>query len=128
VVRDTIELREEGLPIRLVSIAAGSDTVEAEIDCGRVWRISLTQSRLRTPDSLDVGVSLARLLPLPGVDGIAGEKALHVIPLSRCGLSLRLTDPQEGAPAPDSTAAAPRHLPPSSVVTEVLIFGYQSAV
>lgn len=123
VVRDTTELREEGLPVRVVSIAAGSDTLEAEIDGGRVWRIALTHARFRTADSLGVGVPLTRLLSLPAVRGMTGEGALYVVSPSQCGLSFRVTDPAYDAARAEWTVAALRRLPASSVVTEVLIVG-----
>ena len=48
-----VSCRGELLPVRVVAIAAGSDTVDVEID-----------------------VALTRLLALPGVHGMKGENAL----------------------------------------------------
>ncbi len=123
VVRDTIEVRGEGLPVRVVAVSIGTDTVEAEIDSGRVWRIALTQARFRTRDSLGVGVSLVRLLSLPGVHGMMGEGALYVVSPARCGLSFRLTAPSGDVPPSDWTVSALHRLPSSSVVAGVLILG-----
>lgn len=122
VVRDTTELRAEGLPTRVVAVASRGDTLEVEIDSGRVWRIAMTGPRFRTADSLGVGVPIARLLDIPGVRGLTGEGALYLVSPAHCGLSFRATDPK-GALRADWTLPLLRGLPATSVVTSVLILG-----
>jgi hypothetical protein len=64
VVRDTTAPGAEGMLARKLRVALSRDTVEAEIVDGRVWRIAVHSPRLRTADSLGVGITLARLLRL----------------------------------------------------------------
>lgn len=127
VLRDTVELAEEGFPSRILTVALGSDTLAAEVDSGRVWRIRVTRARFRTSDSLRVGTPLARLLKVPGVHGLVGENALYVVAPSRCGLSFRVTDPADAAPKQDWTLGDLRRLPSSTRVTEILIVGCRPA-
>jgi hypothetical protein len=127
VVRDTTELREEGMPTHVLAVAFGIDTVEAEIDSGRVWRIALGSSRFRTTDSLGVGVPIGRFLSMRGIHGITGEGALYLVSPTHCGLSFRVTDPILDAPPEDWTVAMLKRLPATSIVTEVLIVGCQAA-
>ena len=128
VVRDTTEIRAEGIPSRILSIAVGVDTVEAEIVSGRIWRIALHRARFRTADSLGVGVPIGRLLSLRGIHGMTGEGALYLASPTHCGLSFRITDPGLDSLPSDWTTAALKRLPATSVVTEVLIVGCQAAV
>ena len=123
VIRETPEIREEGLPARVLAVAFGMDTIEAEVDSGRVWRIVLSQPRFRTIDSLGVGTSIARLLALPGVHGVIGEGALYLAAPVHCGVSFRVTDPVDDSPASDWTLPMLKRLPAATVVTAVLISG-----
>lgn len=127
ILRDTVELAEEGLPSRLLTVDLGHDTLTAEVDSGRVWRIRILQTRFRTVDSLGVGTSLARLLTMPGVQGLVGENALYVVAPGRCGLSFRITDPPGAAPKQEWSPADLRGLPSSTRVTEILIVGCHPA-
>ena len=102
VVRDTTELRDEGMSAHVLDVAIGVDTVEAEIESDRVWRIAIRSAGLRTADALGVGTSRAKLLALPGAHEISGEGRTYVVSPARCGLSFRVT---------------------ASVVSEVLIIG-----
>jgi hypothetical protein len=122
VVRDTIELRAEGTPARIVAVAAQGDTVEAEVEAGRVWRITITSPRFRTADSIGVGVSLDRLLALPGIQGLTGEGTLYLMSPARCGVSFRVTDPGERLRA-EWTLPQLRRLPATTTVTRILIVG-----
>jgi hypothetical protein len=126
-VRDTTELRAEGLPVRVIAVAVSGDTVEAEVDSGRVWRIETTRPTLRTADSLGVGTPLARLLALPGAHGLSGEGAVFVVSPARCGLSFQLSGVGSAAPRGGWTAAALRRLPPSTAVSRVLVVGCPAA-
>lgn len=127
VVRDTTEIRAEGMPARILTVAFGADTVEAEVVDGHVWRITLSRARFRTADSLGVGVPIGRLLSLPGIHGMTGEGALYLASPVHCGLSFRITDPVLDSPPAEWTTAVLERLPATSVVTAVLIFGCQAA-
>jgi hypothetical protein len=123
VLRDTVELRAEGQPARIVSVPIGGDTVEAEIVDGRVWRVTVARPGLRTADSLGVGTPVTRLLALfPRAIGAHGEGGIYATS-TRCGLSFRLTDLAPGARFRGGTTAALRALPPGAAVTRVLVTG-----
>lgn len=125
--RDATEIGEEGMPARVLSVAFATDTVEAEIEADSVWRIQVKHPALRTADSLGVGTPLARLLGLPGVHGMMGEGALFVASPARCGLSFQLSETGADAPGREWTVDKLRRLPPSTVVTRVLIVGCTAA-
>ena len=127
VLRDTVELADEGLPSRILTVDLGRDTLAAEVDSGRVWRIRVSQKRVQTSDSLGVGTALSRLLTLPEVHGLVGENALYVVAPTRCGLSFRVTDPAEAAPKEEWTLSDLRKLPSATRVTEILIVGCRTA-
>ena len=123
VVRDTVELRAEGLPSRVVTMMVGDDTVAAEVDSGRVWRIEVTRSSPRTADSLGVGTPLTQLLALPEVRAASGEGGVYVLSNARCGLSFELSGHGPGGLRAEWDIAALRRFPPSTVVTRVLVVG-----
>lgn len=121
VLRDQTVRGAEGMPTRILTVPIGGDTVQAEVQDDRVWRIQVRRPALRTADSLGVGTPLATLLAIPGIRGAAGEGALFVMSAARCGISFELShaDPR----ADGWTAARLRQLPPTTVVTRVLIIG-----
>ncbi|HEX6533441.1 MAG TPA: hypothetical protein VF041_02520 [Gemmatimonadaceae bacterium] len=123
VLRDTTERREEGQPVRVVTVELGRDTIEAEAVDGRVWRLAVEHTAFRTTDSLGVGTPLARLLELPDVHGASGEGAVFALSPRHCGLSFRLSDGGSRTPRGGWTAGALRALPPRTRVTEVLVIG-----
>jgi hypothetical protein len=123
VLRDTTEIRAEGLPARIVTVDLGRDTVEAEAVDARVWRIALERPAFRTADSLGVGTPLARLLRLDGVRGMAGEDGLYVRVPAHCGLSFRLSRSGNGAALADPSLATLRRLPADTRVERVLVVG-----
>ncbi len=122
VVYDTTEVRTEAQPAHVLEVATSSDTVEAEADGGRIWRITIASAGFRTADSLGVGVPVGRLLDIPGIRGMTGEGALYLVSPAHCGMSFRVTNPKEPLRG-DWTLAQLRQLPATSVVTSVLILG-----
>lgn len=122
VVYDTTTLRAERKPAHVLEIATSSDTIEAEADAGRIWRIQIASPRLRTADSLGVGTPIGRLLAIPGIRGTTGEGTLYLISPAHCGVSFRMTNPKDQLRG-DWTLAQLRQLPATSVVTSVLILG-----
>ncbi len=123
VVRDTVERRAEGMPVRVLTVAVGGTPVEAEIAEGRVWRINVTTRGPRTVDSLGVGTPLRQLIArFPEAIGAHGEGGVYM-PSARCGLGFRLTSPGPAVAFRGGTAAALRGLPDSTVVTRVLVTG-----
>lgn len=123
VVRDTVELREEALPARILSVDLGRDTVEAQPAGGKLWRIAVDGPAFRTADSLGVGTPLSRLLEIPGVRAATGESAdIYVFSPQHCGLSFRTSARSDGS-IRRWTVDALRRLPPETRVEEVLITG-----
>jgi hypothetical protein len=123
VVRDKTAPGAEGMPARKLTVALARDTVEAEIVNGRVWRLAVHSSRLRTADSLGVGTTLARLLQLRNPRGMTGEGKFFVASPEHCGMSFRLANAGPGAQRGDLDSAGLARLPKSAVVSEVLVFG-----
>ena len=122
VISDSSELDAEAMPTRIVTVAFGADSVRAEIDSGRVWRIELTTPGIRTADSLGVGTPLNRLLALRNPKGAYGE-GLFVLSPDHCGLSFQLSDDGGNAPAQDWDRAMLARLPASTIVKRVLVVG-----
>jgi hypothetical protein len=122
IVRDTVELRSEGQPERILVVAFGSDTANVEIDSAKVWRIEIISPGLRTADWLGVGTPLATLLSLEGgVQGLTGEGNLFLVSQARCGLSFELSEPR--SPSGNWPAERLRELPKSTAVKRVLVIG-----
>ena len=125
VVSDKTAPGAEGMPARKLAVAFARDTVEAEIVNGRVWRLAVHSTRLRTADSLGVGTTLARLLQLRNPRGMTGEGKFFVASPQHCGMSFRLANAGPGAQRGDLDSAGLARLPKSAVVSEVLVFGCQ---
>jgi len=126
VARDTVELRSEGEPERILVVVFGSDSVTAEVDSAHVWRLEIRSPRFRTLDSLGVGTPLGTLLALPGgVQGLTGEGGLFLLAEARCGLSFQLS--AAGLSGGDWQRARLRTLPDSTHVTRVLVVGCSPA-
>jgi len=123
VVSDKTAPGAEGMPSRKLTVALARDTVEAEIVDGRVWRLAVHSPRLRTADSLGVGITLARLLQLRNPHGMTGEGKFYIASPDHCGLSFRLENAGPNARRGDLDSAGLARLPTSSVVSEVLVFG-----
>ena len=123
VISDKTGLGAEGMPSRKLTVALARDTVEAEIVDNRVWRLAVHSPRLRTADSLGVGITLARLLQLRNPRGMTGEGQFFVASPQHCGMSFRLANAGPGAQRGDLDSAGLARLPKSAVVSEVLVFG-----
>lgn len=122
VARDTIERRTEGQLERILVVPFEEDTALAEVNEGRVWRIEITGSGLRTSNWLGVGTPLSTLLALgDGVQGLVGEGNLFLVSQALCGLSFELSEPR--SPSGSWDAARLRTLPKSTVVKRVLVIG-----
>ena len=126
VLSDTIELDNEAMPSRLLLVAVDGDTVKAEIDSGKVWRIQIVTQKLRTADSLGVGSTLARMLDLREPKGWWGEGAVFLVSPQHCGLSFQLSAKSSDVPAGDLDRNGLLRLSKATVVTRVLIVGCDS--
>lgn len=123
VARDTVVMGVEGSPGRIVAVAFGVDTIQAEVVDGRVWRIDVGRAGFTTADSLGVGSTLGELLRYPGATAAAGEGKLFVLLRDHCGLSFRLaTRPGDLARAGYDEAGL-RALPSTTLVDRILIVG-----
>ena len=126
VVRDTMELRSEGARERILIVAFGSDTANVEVNAGKVWRVEIRDSGLRTADFLGVGTPLATLLSLDGgIQGLTGEGNLFVITQASCGLSFELSEPR--SPSGTWPVKRLRTLPTTTIVKRVLVIGCRGA-
>jgi hypothetical protein len=123
VLRDTTAIGAEAMPARKLTVALSTDTVEAEIVDGRVWRIAVSSPRLRTADALGVGTSIGRLRQLKNPRGMMGEGQFFVASPDHCGMSFRLSNAGPRAKRGDLDRAGLFRLPETAVVSEVLIFG-----
>jgi hypothetical protein len=126
--RDSMQLDDEGTPMRVATVVVGRDTVDAVIDQGRVWRIEIGTRGPRAADSLGVGSPVGDLLRQPGVQGFEGEGLLFVTTAAHCGLSFRLAyEIPTGGHRETWTAADLRRLPTRTLVDRVLIVGCPAA-
>jgi len=123
VLSDTTRLASEGQRARFVGVGFGTETLEAEIVNGRVWRIDVRSPRFRTSDGLGVGTPLSRLLSLKSPRGLTGEGQLFVVSPDHCGLSFRLSDNGSSARSQNWDRAALSRLPSGTVVDRVLAVG-----
>jgi len=122
VARDTVERRTEGQLERILVVPFENDTAVVEVNDGRVWRIEITGSGLRTSNWLGVGTPLSALLALKGgAQGLVGEGNLFLVAEALCGLSFELSEPR--SPSGSWNAARLRTLPKSTVVKRVLVIG-----
>jgi hypothetical protein len=127
VVRDTTVPGAEGMPSRRLSVAFPQDTVQAEIVDGRVWRISVRSQRPRTADALGVGTSIGRLRQPEGAHGMTGEGAFFVALPEHCGMSFRIVNGGPETKRGDLDRAGLFRVSELAAVSEVLIFGCNSA-
>jgi hypothetical protein len=123
VLSDTTRLASEGQSARFIAVGFGTETLEAEIVNGRVWRIDVRSPRFRTSDGLGVGRPLSRLLSLNSPRGLTGEGQLFVASPDHCGLSFRLSDNGAAARSQDWDRAALSRLPSGTTVDRVLAVG-----
>jgi hypothetical protein len=123
VLRDTTEIRQEGQPTRVATVLLGSDTIEAEIDSGKVWRIRLTQPGLATSDSLSVGMPLSELLQHGDAVGDHGEGKVYVILREKCGMSFGLDIEPGRVATSELDEKALAKLPSDVTIDTILIFG-----
>lgn len=121
VVGDSVMLGAEALPIRIVSVLMLDDTVHAEIDSGRVWRVAFNRARWRTAEGLGVGSRLEDVERTGTLAGLSGEGLVYVQSKELCGLSFRL-DAHPWLPPPQWSSAELQSLR-GSKVDQVLVFG-----
>lgn len=123
VVRDTTELRAEGMPALVISVLFGSDTVDAEVVDRNIWRIEVNQPGFQTRDSLHVGTTLGRLLEFPGVHGAHGEDGVYLLSPRHCGLTFKLAGPGLQALPPDANKSQLERIASKVSVSRILITG-----
>ncbi|HEU4697900.1 MAG TPA: hypothetical protein VFS40_01860, partial [Gemmatimonadales bacterium] len=109
-------------PERVALVDVGAAAVAATIVHDSVWRLSVTDSLLRTADSLGVGTPLGVLRARAGWRALRGEGNLVVQLPGHCGLSFRLRPSPAAARAADADAAV-RRLPANTPVEEVFVVG-----
>jgi hypothetical protein len=130
VLADTSQLDDQGSPERALLVMIGNDTVTAVIDDDRVHRVEVYSQKLRSPDSLGVGTSLATLRLKGGARALSGEGRYYVVLPSHCGLSFQLpvVEFPDSLGYPDVLeGAALKQLSDTLEVTAVLIVGCKSS-
>lgn len=123
VTSDTVMQGNEGMPVRVLSIAMGLDTPYVEVVNGQVARILVRSQGIYTRDSLAVGSSIEFLKALPDLQPIVGEGYLYVTSPAHCGIRFRLSEPPSSAPHGQWTTADLRQLSPMVHVTRILLGG-----
>ena len=121
---DTTVTDIEGQPQRVALVAAGADTIRAEIVDGEVWRITVETPTWQTSDSLGVGSPISELLQLPEAQGMTGEGNLVIVSPRHCGLSFQVDAGDVRPPAGDAwDDAALGRIPDTAAVELVRITG-----
>jgi hypothetical protein len=111
-------------PANLLEIKIGPTPVQAEIMDGRVWRVIVDDSPLRTLDMLGVGSSLSALLASPGARASETESVIYVTTAASCGVSFALDyRPRRGEDRDSWTAESLARLPQDARVERVLMSG-----
>ena len=120
VVRDTA-VTLEGMPQEALLLEIDSAGVLAEMEGGRVWRVSVLGEGPMTADSLGVGTPAHSLSELHDVRVFAGEERYFAVSPDHCGLSFEL----DGIPPGRSELGAEdlRQAPPDVRISRVLIVG-----
>lgn len=121
VVRDSIELRTEGYPVRVMVVLVGRDTVNALIDDSvHVTGIEVVNQGFATNDSLMVGTTLGRLLQYRGAL-VENEGGIDVARLpTMCGLGFKVGYTYVDFPAVATVdTLAPSAIPPRRPVLEI---------
>lgn len=130
VVHDSVGMNAEGSPQRVIRAQVGPAVVAAEVVNDSVWRLTVTDSRLRTADDLGVGTPLSRLLASSPSWAANGETGVFVGLTTHCGLSFRLDASAPGLPRPwiVRNVDALRKAPPNTRVDQVLAVGSKNCV
>jgi hypothetical protein len=124
VVSDKVELGREDVPTRTLKVKFADAVVEAVIDEGRVWSVTIDTPTLRTDTGLGVGTSISDLLRQPDLVGDVGEGDLYVFTSSQCGMSFRLSyTPTEADTTEAWTTAHLSRLSRTTKVVQVLLYG-----
>jgi hypothetical protein len=112
----TLQFGNEGQPERRLGVRVGTDTLQATIENGRVWRIEVRSPTFKTSDSVGVGSTVRELAKQP-VDFFGyGEGGPFVGLSNHCGLSLQLA----GVPP---VARSLKQVPRGAKVDLILIIG-----
>jgi hypothetical protein len=124
VLRDTVQGWHENIPVRMVTVRMGSDSITAVVENDRVDVILVDDPGLRTSDSLGVGTTLGRLLALADLTGVLYEGALHVSSRARClGFRVRPDGMSVDDIRSSWTNAQLRSLDPASPVIDMTVGG-----
>jgi hypothetical protein len=121
VASDTIEPGPEGQERRVMRVRAGRSIVMAEIVADSVWRLTVSDSTIRTREGLGVGTSLGDLLEAGASWVGQGEGRTFVGVAQHCGLSFRLRSGEALSRAGNVNAL--REAPAETLVDQVLVLG-----
>jgi hypothetical protein len=127
VVRDTILTGAEGMPVRLLTVALGTDSVTAEVVNDTIWRLRLTSARFRSASGFGVGTPARAIAAAPGARVHVGEGEVYMLVAGSCGVSYRIAGADFGRVAAASATAALEELPDTARVDRVLVWRCESA-
>ena len=127
-VYDRTEWGEEAEPQRVIGVRIYNQVIRAEIDDGKVWRLTISHPGIRTKYG-GVGVgdpvrSFAKKIDLEIIFGIAGQ--LILVPKHECGLGFQTNmfpdSDDKGGPLPALDSKSLAVLPKNIVVKKILVF------
>ncbi len=121
-ITDTTVPGPEGTTVRELRTPAADGGLVAWVAGDTVRRVSVTDPRWRTADSLGVGTELDQLLARDGATAIEGEGRLFVTIPSHCGLSFRL-DARRGVAVESIDELVRTVLQRNTLVDQVLVIG-----
>jgi hypothetical protein len=114
-------------PDNVLDFKIGPTPVQAEIEGGRVWRVIIDGSQLKTADKLGVGSPLSALLASAPARASEGEGVIYAATARHCGLGFQLDyRPRRGEDRDAWTADALAALPKDVKISRVLISGCQA--
>lgn len=91
VIRDVMELTNQGTLDNVLTLVIGGDIYRATVNDGLVSRIFVRTPRIATRDGLRIGTPLSRVAALKGVKLAEGEDGLYLLPPTHCGLSFKFS-------------------------------------
>jgi hypothetical protein len=127
VLSDSTGQEGEGGTKGKVTVGVNGSPLEVEIADDRVYRLAVADTLFRTMDGLGPGMSVTRLLDLPGAIVLEGVHDLSIVVSAHCGLYFRITKPatlpENGGRWTDVVRAMPADTP----VERVVVHGCRSS-
>jgi hypothetical protein len=125
VVDDTVMLNGDYVENqRTMSVVVGADTVRAWFPGDSINEIDVLSDRLRTDDSLHVGMKLAQLRGITGLTAASGEASTSLQVPRHCGIALLVAGaPGMGEDGAEANETAIRSWPDTIKVNVIRVSG-----